>query len=56
MGLWTKFRLFGHGDAEPGLEAAEEMLRKENQVRVDLVAAKFVENTHFLYFDLFLLA
>ena len=48
MGLWTKFRLFVHGDAEPGLEAAEEMLRKENQVRVDLMAAKFVENPHFL--------
>ena len=29
MGLWTKLRLFGHGDAEPGLDAAEEMLKRD---------------------------
>ena len=32
MGLWTKLRLFGHGDAEPGLEAAEEMLKRKNEI------------------------
>ena len=33
IGLWTKLRLFGHGDAEPGLEAAEEMLKRGEQMR-----------------------
>ena len=35
MGLWTKLRLLGHGDAEPGLEAAEEMLKKDEPIRLD---------------------
>jgi hypothetical protein len=30
MGLWTKARLCGQGEAEPGLEAAEEMLNRKN--------------------------
>ena len=33
MGLWTKLRRFGHGDAEPGLEAAEEMLQRDEEIK-----------------------